>query len=67
MTACYGQGIGSANDLRNYDPNVKVIISSGYSEEDIQQKFLNKGIIGFIPKPYNIGALMDTLKKVYVN
>jgi two-component system, cell cycle sensor histidine kinase and response regulator CckA len=67
MTMPQMDGEECFNELHNYDPNVRVIISSGYSEEDIQQKFFGKGIIGFIQKPYNLGALRDTLKKVYVN
>jgi len=55
------------NGLLNYDPNIRVIISSGYSEEDIQRKFSGMGIVGFIQKPYNLGALTDTLKKIYVS
>jgi YesN/AraC family two-component response regulator len=39
-------------------------MSSGYSEQDVVQRFLGKGISGFIQKPYRISSLMETLRKV---
>jgi len=51
-------------ELRQLDTNVKVIMSSGFSEHEISQKFAGKGLSGFIQKPYKLSALREALKKV---
>jgi len=47
-------------ELRQLQPDVKVIISSGYNEHEVTQKFADKGLAGFVQKPYKL----STLKKV---
>ena len=32
-------------------PGVRVILSSGYNEQDVTQRFVGKGLAGFIQKP----------------
>jgi len=43
---------------------VKVIISSGYSEQDATRRFLGKGLAGFIQKPYQLAYLTAKLREV---
>ena len=49
-------------ELRKLDPQVKVVMSSGYSEQEVTQKFLGKGLAGFIQKPYKLSALRKALQ-----
>jgi len=51
-------------ELQLLDPKVKVIISSGFSEQDVVQKFAGQGLAGFIQKPYNLTALREAIRKV---
>jgi two-component system, cell cycle sensor histidine kinase and response regulator CckA len=44
-------------ELRRLDPQVKVIMSSGYNEHDVTSRFLGKGLGGFIQKPYKFSDL----------
>jgi len=46
-------------ELRKLNPDVRVILSSGYSETESTQRFNGKGLAGFVQKPY----LPDTLQK----
>lgn len=48
--------------LRLLDPNVKAIVSSGYSNDPIMSNFLEYGFCGCIVKPYNLNELGTTLK-----
>ncbi len=48
-------------ELRQLDPEVRVILSSGYNEEEIRQRFAGKGIAGFIQKPYALATLKAVL------
>lgn len=49
--------------LREIDPDVRVILSSGYSEADIVQRFSGKGLTGFMHKPYGREVLFKALVK----
>jgi signal transduction histidine kinase/CheY-like chemotaxis protein len=51
-------------ELRQLRPDVKVIISSGYNEQEVTQRFVGKGLAGFIQKPYKLSALKEILRKV---
>lgn len=50
-------------ELRKINPTIKVILSSGYSEEDAMKRFRGKGLVGFIQKPYLIDAFQETVEK----
>jgi two-component system, cell cycle sensor histidine kinase and response regulator CckA len=48
--------------LREINPSVKVLLSSGYSMEGQARELLKKGCIGFIQKPYSMGDLSKKVK-----
>jgi len=50
--------------LRAVDPNVRVIVSSGYSETEAMASFEPAGVASFIQKPYKGETLLSTLKTV---
>lgn len=54
---CFGE-------LRQLDPMVKVIMSSGYDEQEVTQKFIGRGLSGFIQKPYKLSELRNTVKAI---
>ncbi|WP_239027960.1 hybrid sensor histidine kinase/response regulator [Geomonas subterranea] len=49
--------------LQLLDPEVRVIMSSGFSEQDVVSKFDGKGLTGFIQKPYTLKGLKDLMRK----
>jgi len=51
-------------DLRLLDPTVKVIMSSGYNEQEVAQRFVGQRLSGFIQKPYRLSVLRDVIKRV---
>ena len=51
-------------ELRQINPDVKVIMSSGYSEQEVTQKFVGKGLAGFIQKPYKLSFLEETIRRI---
>ncbi len=51
-------------ELRSIDPDARVIISSGYSEQEVAHRFDEQGMSGFVHKPYKIDSLAATLKAV---
>ncbi len=50
--------------LKAIAPEAKVILSSGYTEQEISQRFADKGIAGFIQKPYQLETLAAILQKI---
>ena len=50
-------------ELRRISPDVRVIMSSGYNEQEVSQRFIGKGLAGFIQKPYNLAALGAALRQ----
>ena len=45
------------------DPNVPVILTSGYSEQDVLADFLGRGLAGFLAKPYQSGQFQAVLRQ----
>lgn len=50
--------------LREIDPQVKAIVSSGYSNDPIMANFTEFGFSGVVAKPYSIRTLGEMVKKV---
>jgi len=50
--------------LKKIDPDVKAIVSSGYSNDPIMADFKTYGFMGVVVKPYKISELSDILNKV---
>ena len=51
-------------ELRKIDPEVRVIISSGYNEHEVTQMFVGKGVAGFINKPYKLSDVSRKLQEI---
>ena len=50
--------------LRAIDPKVKIIISSGYSEDEVDKKIGRAKVSGFIQKPYHMKSLISIVGSV---
>ena len=50
--------------LREINPDIKVLLSSGYSIDGEAAKILKRGCSGFIQKPFNIEQLSQSLKAI---
>ena len=50
--------------LRSLNPDVKVLLSSGYSLNGRAQEILNQGCNGFIQKPFNMSSLSQSVKAI---
>jgi len=56
-------GLTALIRLREMDPTVRVLMSSGFAETDVMDRAAAAGSFAFIQKPYEIRALADLLKK----
>jgi DNA-binding NarL/FixJ family response regulator len=48
--------------LREIDPDVRVLIVSGFSSEHVVQRVLHDGARGFIQKPFSIEVLSEKVR-----
>jgi two-component system cell cycle sensor histidine kinase/response regulator CckA len=64
LTMPHVDGAETFRELRRMRPGVRVILSSGYNEQDVTQRFVGKGLAGFIQKPYQLTTLLAVMKEV---
>ena len=50
-------------ELQQFDPNVRILLSSGYSEADATRGFARPPLVGFLQKPYRLDAFIRRLRK----
>jgi CheY-like chemotaxis protein len=65
LTMPHMDGEQCFRELRQLKPDITVIMSSGYNEHEVTQKFVGKGLFGFIQKPYKLSVLKGALKSAY--
>lgn len=49
--------------LRALDPDVKVILSSGYNEHEVVGRLTGQHPNGFLQKPYLVSTLLDMIRR----
>ncbi|MEI6205978.1 MAG: response regulator [Desulfuromonadales bacterium] len=64
LTMPHMDGEQCYRELHQLRPDVKVIMSSGFNEQEVTQRFVGKGLAGFIQKPYNVSVLRDAIMKM---
>jgi CheY-like chemotaxis protein len=65
LTMPHLDGEQTFTELRKLRPELNIIMSSGYNEQEVTQRFQGKGISGFIQKPYRFTDLETVLKKIF--
>lgn len=63
MTMPHLGGEGAFQEMRWLQPELKVILSSGYNEAEALSRFQGKGLRGFIQKPYGPRDLIAKVQK----
>lgn len=63
MTMPHLDGEACYRALREIDPAVKVILTSGYSEQEVFDRFDRSGLSGFVQKPYKMGAFLHEVEQ----
>ncbi|GAB5561175.1 MAG: hypothetical protein SynsKO_28220 [Synoicihabitans sp.] len=50
--------------LKEIDPDVRAVVSSGYDNDEMARQFIEAGFCGYLTKPYRVGELGKMLKTV---
>jgi signal transduction histidine kinase len=64
MTMPLMDGAEAFQELRRMNPEVSVVLTSGYNEQDATESFAGKGLAGFIQKPYRPQELLTRVYEV---
>ncbi len=59
-------GLETLRRLREMDPDVKAVVTSGYSDDAIASDYRKHGFLAFLKKPYDLEKLRDVLSDVIV-
>jgi signal transduction histidine kinase/ActR/RegA family two-component response regulator len=59
-------GLEAAAKLRELNPSLKLIVSSGYSEAPVMSHFANYGFDAVILKPWTVKEISEVLRKVLI-
>jgi CheY-like chemotaxis protein len=57
-------GLEAVEKLLAMDPELKAIVSSGYSNDPVLSNYRQYGFCDFVAKPYSVEELAETLKRV---
>jgi len=61
---CGMGGRDAAKQILLIDPNARLIVSSGYSDDPVMSDHKRYGFHSSLPKPYRLSALIDVLAKL---
>jgi len=57
-------GMETFRRLREIDPEIRVVLSTGYGRNGRVQELLDMGVDGFLRKPFSLGELAEVLESV---
>ena len=57
-------GLAAFTAMRCIKPEIRVLLSSGFSEEAAISRFADQGLAGFIQKPYHLSTLHKAIESV---
>jgi signal transduction histidine kinase/CheY-like chemotaxis protein len=57
-------GLETIEKLRQMDPQVRAIVSSGYSRDPVLAQYQAHGFLGMVPKPYDLHELVKVVHTV---
>jgi CheY-like chemotaxis protein len=57
-------GVETAHRLKELDPGVRLIASSGYSDAPVMASFRDYGFDDVLPKPWTLAQLSEVFRRV---
>jgi PAS domain S-box-containing protein len=64
LTMPHMDGVEAFRQLRSLQPTVKVLLMSGFNQQDAVERFTGKGLAGFVQKPFEMETLTRELRRV---
>jgi YesN/AraC family two-component response regulator len=57
-------GLKTYELLKNIDPNIRVILASGYSYNELAEEILSLGCDAYIQKPFNLNQISRIIREL---
>ncbi len=57
-------GAATFRAMRKINPRLKIVLCSGYSQQDATKEFADLGLADFLQKPYSLARLRGTLRRL---
>jgi len=57
-------GLAAVGELKKLDPDVKAVVSSGYSSDPVMANYRAHGFVGMVAKPYEVNEFARVLREV---
>ena len=64
LTMPHMDGEETFRELRKVRPSIKVLLMSGFSEQEAMSRFASQGLAGFVQKPFNVAQLTTHVREV---
>ena len=55
-------GAATARELRQIRPDVRIVLTSGYTAEEATRQFTDRDLVGFLQKPYGLKNLIAAVR-----
>ena len=62
LTMPHMDGAATALELRQIRPDVRIVLTSGYTAEEATRQFTDRDLAGFLQKPYALKDLLATVR-----
>jgi CheY-like chemotaxis protein len=66
LTMPHLDGEETFRQLRHINPGVKVILMSGFNQEEAVSRFTGKGLVGFVQKPFEVANMLKTIRSAFM-
>jgi CheY-like chemotaxis protein len=63
LTMPHLDGVETFRELRRLDPACRVVLTSGYNQQEASQEFIGKGLAAFVQKPFLRADLVRALRQ----
>ena len=64
LTMPHMDGEETFRELRRMRPGIKVLLMSGFNEQEAMSRFASQGLAGFVQKPFNVAQLSAHVREV---
>ncbi len=65
LTMPHMDGEETFRQLRHLNPGVRVILMSGFNQQEAISRFTGKGLAGFVQKPFEVGSVMIAVREAF--